>query len=210
MGNREDLLAGARKVIVEQGVAKATARDIAAAAGVSLAAIGYHFGSKEQLITEALIDALGTAIGDGMGDLISAGAGESPLDAFVRLWNGMPEIFAANREALLASLENTLRIVRNPAGQQQMQAAVDGAFEGIAEDYTAAHPQLDDEQARALSELSFALVQGIAIIWLLNPEGTPTGDRLASAIRALAPAARVEVAGAAPSADDLTDAGSSA
>ena len=55
MGNREDLLAGARRVIIERGVAKVTARDIASAAGVSLAAIGYHFGSKEQLITEALM-----------------------------------------------------------------------------------------------------------------------------------------------------------
>ena len=31
MGNREDLLSGARRVILERGVAKATARDIAVA-----------------------------------------------------------------------------------------------------------------------------------------------------------------------------------
>ena len=49
MGNREDLFAGARQVILERGVAKATAREIANAAGVSLAAIGYHFGSKDEL-----------------------------------------------------------------------------------------------------------------------------------------------------------------
>ncbi|MET4159307.1 TetR family transcriptional regulator [Agromyces sp. PvR057] len=188
MGNREDLLAGARKVIVEQGVAKATARDIAAAAGVSLAAIGYHFGSKEQLITEALLDALGTAIGDGMGELIRAGADDAPLDGFARLWNGMPAVFAENREALLASLENTLRIVRDPVGRGQMQAAVEGAYEGIAEEFEQAHPDLDADRARALSEFSFALVQGLAILWLLNPEGTPSGDRLASAVRALVPA----------------------
>ncbi|GAA1956207.1 TetR/AcrR family transcriptional regulator [Agromyces allii] len=192
MGNREDLLAGARKVIEEQGVAKATARDIAGAAGVSLAAIGYHFGSKEQLITEALLDALGTAIGDGMGELIREGAADAPIDGFARLWNGMPAVFADNREALLASLENTLRIVRNPVGREQMQAAVEGAYEGIAEEFAAAHPDLGDERARALSEFSFALVQGLAILWLLNPEGTPSGDRLASAVRTLAPAPPVE------------------
>lgn len=186
MGNREDLLAGARKVIVERGVAKATARDIAAEAGVSLAAIGYHFGSKEQLITEALLDTLGTGIGDGMGDLIRQGSGKAPLEAFAHLWNGMPEIFATNRDALLASLENTLRIVRDPGGQQQMVAAIEGAYAGIADDFAAADPQLDDDQARALSELSFALVQGLAILWLVSPEGTPSGDRLAAAVRSLA------------------------
>lgn len=185
MGNREDLLAGARKVIVERGVAKATARDIASEAGVSLAAIGYHFGSKDQLITEALIDALGTAIGDGMGGLIREGEGLSLLDAFAHLWNGMPAIYADNREALLASLENTLRVVRDPDGLQQMSGAVDGAFEGIAEDFASAHPDLDDGPAAALAQLSFAIVQGLAVIWLVNPAGTPSGDRIAEAVRVL-------------------------
>ncbi len=70
MGNREDLLAGARQVILERGVAKATARDIAAAAGVSLAAIGYHFGSKDELVTAALMESLGSGIGDEMESVV--------------------------------------------------------------------------------------------------------------------------------------------
>jgi AcrR family transcriptional regulator len=186
MGNREDLLAGARKVIEERGVAKTTARDIATEAGVSLAAIGYHFGSKEQLITEALIDTLDTSIGDSMGELIREGGGRSLNDAFAHLWNGMPAIYADHRGALLASLENTLRIVRDPEGGGQMGGAVDGAFADIAGEFASAHPDLDEEQARAVSELSFAIVQGLALIWLVNPEGTPTGDRMAAAVRLLA------------------------
>lgn len=186
MGNREDLLAGARKVIIERGVAKATARDIAAAAGVSLAAIGYHFGSKERLLTEALTDALGTAIGDGMGDLIREGAGTPPLDAFAHTWNGIPGIFAANREAILASLENILRVVRDPDAQRHMDAAIGEAHRGIAEDLRSAHPQLTDDQAQALAQLDFVLVQGLALLWLVSPDGqVASGDRLAEAISAL-------------------------
>ena len=186
MGNREDLLAGARKVIIERGVAKATARDIAAAAGVSLAAIGYHFGSKERLLTEALTDALGTAIGDGMGDLIREGAGTPPLHAFAHTWNGIPGIFAANREAILASLENILRVVRDPDAQRHMDAAIGEAYRGIAEDLRASHPQLTDDQAQALAQLDFVLVQGLALLWLVSPDGVvPSGDRLAEAITAL-------------------------
>ncbi len=55
---------GARKAILERGLAKVTARDIAAAASVSLAAIGYHFGSKDRLISEAITEATGSVIGD--------------------------------------------------------------------------------------------------------------------------------------------------
>ncbi|WP_031080407.1 TetR family transcriptional regulator, partial [Streptomyces sp. NRRL WC-3549] len=40
MGNREDLLKGAKQCLVERGWARTTVRDIAAAAGVSHAAIG--------------------------------------------------------------------------------------------------------------------------------------------------------------------------
>jgi AcrR family transcriptional regulator len=57
VGNREALLAGARQCLFEPGYARTTARDIAAAAGVSLAAIGYHFGSKEALLNAAIIEA---------------------------------------------------------------------------------------------------------------------------------------------------------
>jgi AcrR family transcriptional regulator len=186
MGNREDLLAGARKVIIERGVAKATARDIAAAAGVSLAAIGYHFGSKERLITEALTEAVGTAIGDGMSELIREGADAPPLEAFAHTWSGIPGIFAANREAILASLENAMRIVRDPGAQQYMDGAISEAYRGIAEDLRVAHPHLTDDQAQALAQLDFVLVQGFALLWLLSPDGeVPSGDRLAEAITAL-------------------------
>jgi AcrR family transcriptional regulator len=117
MGNREDLLAGARKAIMERGVAKTTARDIATAAGVSLAAIGYHFGSKERLITEALAEALGTGIGDSMDALIRESSGKPLLQAFAQMWDGMPEVFEANREGMLASLENLVRVARAPESQ---------------------------------------------------------------------------------------------
>lgn len=187
MGNREDLLAGARKVILERGVAKATARDIAAAAGVSLAAIGYHFGSKDRLVTEALAEALGNAIGDAMEALIADGAGSSPLAGFTGLWNAMPAVFADNHEAMLASLENIVRIVRSDDARAQLGDQLSHAFADLAATVRAAHPELDVAQADAIGRLYFALVQGLGVLWLLNPGGAVAdGDQLATAIRALA------------------------
>ncbi|MFD4430597.1 TetR family transcriptional regulator [Nocardia sp. NPDC058497] len=187
MGNREDLLAGARKVILERGVAKATARDIAAAAGVSLAAIGYHFGSKERLVTEALSEALGNSIGDAMEELIDEGAGTSPLAGLTRLWNGMPAVFADNHEAMLASLENIVRIVRSDEARAQLGDQLSGAYTDLAANLRAAHPELDEAQADAISRLYFVLAQGLGVLWLLNPgEVVADGDQLAEAVRALA------------------------
>ncbi|WP_435793576.1 TetR/AcrR family transcriptional regulator [Nonomuraea glycinis] len=60
MGNREDPLQGAKLCLYEKGYFHTTARDIATAAGVSLAAIGYHYGTKDALLNEPVS---GTATG---------------------------------------------------------------------------------------------------------------------------------------------------
>src|SRR3979411_3406647 len=59
MGNREDLLTGALLCLKEKGWARTTVRDIAAAAGVNHAAIGYHFGSRGGHLMHALSQAEG-------------------------------------------------------------------------------------------------------------------------------------------------------
>ena len=55
MGHKEDLLAGAKKCLVELGYAKTTARDSVKASHTNLASIGYHFGSKDALLTQAMM-----------------------------------------------------------------------------------------------------------------------------------------------------------
>ena len=49
MTNRDALLLAAKKCLLEKGLNRTTARDIASAAGVSLAAIGYHFFARKRL-----------------------------------------------------------------------------------------------------------------------------------------------------------------
>src|ERR1700742_3280114 len=54
VGHREDLLTAARQCLQERGYARTTARELVAASGTNLASIGYHFGSKDALLSEAL------------------------------------------------------------------------------------------------------------------------------------------------------------
>ena len=51
---RQHLLDAARHCVRETGLAGATSREITATAGVNLAAITYHFGSKEELFQAVL------------------------------------------------------------------------------------------------------------------------------------------------------------
>ncbi|MFD9052977.1 TetR/AcrR family transcriptional regulator [Streptomyces zaomyceticus] len=50
---REKLLEGALRTLVEQGIAKASARAIATTAGVNQALVFYHFGSVDELLAAA-------------------------------------------------------------------------------------------------------------------------------------------------------------
>lgn len=52
-GTREKLLEGALRTLVEQGIAKTSARTIAATAGVGQGLIFYHFGSVDELLAAA-------------------------------------------------------------------------------------------------------------------------------------------------------------
>jgi AcrR family transcriptional regulator len=51
---REQLLWATRRCVRDKGLAATTSRDITGKAGVNLAAITYHFGSKDELVAEAL------------------------------------------------------------------------------------------------------------------------------------------------------------
>lgn len=55
---RRRLIEATRRCIGAKGLANTTSRDLTTEAEANLAAITYHFGSKDQLVAEALLDAL--------------------------------------------------------------------------------------------------------------------------------------------------------
>ncbi|MEU1426613.1 helix-turn-helix domain-containing protein [Nocardia sp. NPDC005746] len=187
MGNREDLLEGARKAVLERGLAKVTARDIASAAGVSLAAIGYHFGSKDQLITEAITIGVGTQIGDGMEAAIrDAGEGRTLWESLAATWNGFVDVVQRNRDGLLLSMENGLQIARDPAQQIFMAEATEVAHRDIVAIVKSTHPDLSQDQAVAVGKLLFLVFQGLAIQMVIAPSAELLdGDSLTTAIEAI-------------------------
>src|SRR5882724_10306811 len=97
MGNREDLLAGAKQCLREKGYARTTARDIATASGVSLAAIGYHFGSKDALMNQAVYEAVGDWSETFERALAAADPEASAPQRLDLQWTRMVESFGENR-----------------------------------------------------------------------------------------------------------------
>src|SRR3954468_23080055 len=85
ISHREQLLEGAIECLRTKGYARTTARDIAAAANANLASIGYHFGSKEALLNEAILRACEQWT-NRLGEAAFAGEDESPLGHMAASW----------------------------------------------------------------------------------------------------------------------------
>src|SRR5258706_8969433 len=138
MGNREKLLDGALKGLLEKGYAATTARDIATAAGVSLAAINYHFRTTDALLDEALRRAL-DEWGDELERALTGGPDvEDSQERFVAIWDRVIASVAQNRSLWTTQFEVVTVLGRQAApespwaaAQVEAEGALAALFHGI-------------------------------------------------------------------------------
>ena len=186
MGNRESLLAGAQRCLYEKGYARTTARDIAAASGVSLAAIGYHFGSVEALLNAAMIEAIdewGQQLQRNLAADASRYAAMEPLERFAAVWARILDSFETQRALWVATLEVAAQIERAPEVRAFLAEALQQGRLGLAELFQGIDPVTDEHTAWLVGSLYQALMSGVAIQWLADPARAPSGADLAHALR---------------------------
>ncbi|GAA1223357.1 TetR/AcrR family transcriptional regulator [Kitasatospora nipponensis] len=187
MGNREALLAGAKRCLYEKGYGRTTARDIASASGVSLAAIGYHYGSKDALMNTALIEATGDwgdALGAALADPAYAQVG--PEERFVLSWDRVLETFVEHRGLWTAQLEMVAQIEHIPELKASLGAAQRMARLGLAALFQGRTEVPDDETELARGIFYQALLAGLAVQWLAAPDQVPSGRDLFRGLQVVA------------------------
>jgi AcrR family transcriptional regulator len=187
MGNREALLAGAKRCIVEKGYAHTTARDIVAASGTNLASIGYHFGSKDALLDAAILDSF-----DDWDDDIEAALRDHhdgpPTDRLAAFLDVLIDKVRTDRAMVAASVQWVAQIEFSAAVRGQLAEAFDGARRAFAAMLLGVE-EVDDESALAVGSLGLALVNGLVLQWLVDSDRAPSGREVAAALRAVATSA---------------------
>jgi AcrR family transcriptional regulator len=186
MGNREALLAGAQRCLYERGYARTTARDIAAASGVSLAAIGYHFGSVEALLNAAMIQAIeawGQAIGRELAADAEIAPDAPPLERFAAIWTRIIATFETHRPLWVATFEVLAQIERAPDVRQFLADALQQGREGLAMLFQHIDASSDEHRAQIVGSFYQALMSGIVVQWVTDPARAPSGRDLAEALR---------------------------
>lgn len=187
MGNREDLLAGAVTCLKERGWARTTVRDIAAAAGVSHAAIGYHFGSREALLLAAYVQAMeewGDEVGKAVGAAASSGA--SRREQYAALWDELIKSVRAQRQLWSASIEASVVAQHNSQVHSLLASAMGEGRRGLAAELMGvAEEELPEEVERTVGAVQMALVTGLMFQWLVDADHAPSGSDVVAGLASI-------------------------
>ena len=188
MGNREALLAAAVSCLYEKGYARTTARDVATAAGTSLAAIGYHYGTTQNLLNQAVFLAM-----DRFGDEVQArmradsAEGQPYLERFTKIFAQTIDSIRDDRPVWESTLDMMAQIRHVPEIHDLLRGGLHAArtgnvamFEGVDES------TVDERQERTLGAFYYSLIVGLVIQWLLDPDSAPTAEDLAESLRTIA------------------------
>lgn len=183
MGHREALIAGAKRCLYERGYARTTARDIVAASGTNLASIGYHFGSKEALLNAAMIEAIeewSSEIAIALAADTEAAPGS--VEQFKAIWTRVIESFTTHRQLWLATLEIMIQAEHLPEVRAYLADAVEQGRTGLASLFQPEAVVGDAQTARVVGAFYQALLSGVFIQWLIDPQHAPSSDDLAEAL----------------------------
>lgn len=188
MGHREALLKGAKRCIIEKGYARTTARDVVEASSTNLASIGYHFGSMENLMSEALI-ALHNEWGDQIEAVMAAKKDAPPALHFRAGWEEMLRQNREDRNVAVAGIEVMAQALRSPAVTRALADAYAKGRHGLFELFAGDASAYSKEDRVAVGSAILALIAGLMIQEVLEPGSSPDADSLMRALRILGKAA---------------------
>jgi len=170
-GTRDDLLRAARVCVREQGLAGATSREITAEAGANLAAITYHFGSKDELIAEALFGEIERRVRPALQGLEAAG---DPAQLMLQTVQALLVEFERSKRDTLVYLEALLMATRD-AGYRRRALKL---YRSVGDELAALIAALvadgaipDWVEPEPMASLILSVANGVALQTRLDPSG---------------------------------------
>jgi AcrR family transcriptional regulator len=186
-GNRAALLEGAVRCIQERGYGHTTARDLVEVSDTNLAAIGYHFGSKEVLLNEALAEC-GRRWLDQIAQL-AAHAGDEGAGGWETVVTAIHRSVEEGRPIAIGYLEAWTQAQRSPELRDQLARHYREIRSTTAAIATASvrGGAMHVSDSEELGAVLVAVADGLIVQWLLDPDALPDPARLARILAPLIP-----------------------
>jgi AcrR family transcriptional regulator len=171
--NRAALVEGTLRCLERLPPEQITARAIAAESGANLASIAYHFGSKDALVTEAVIEGLDRWLVE-IEHALTTVAVEAPALRFTRAG----EAIEATRRRHLGLARNFLGALAKAQHDARLARLLAEGFRHTRPNIAALLGLGDDEAGRDAAGLVHSLFVGLLFQQLLDPELGIEGDRM--------------------------------
>jgi AcrR family transcriptional regulator len=184
MSHRDALLEAARRLILEKGFAATTARDLVAASGTNLGSIGYHFGSREALLSQAIEELF-----DEWTELLTSAAfseeGASPLERLTASWKATLATLNEHHGLIRAFVEALAHAERSPEFRKRMRnhyRRVQRRVARLVETALGPDAVAKGADPMVIALFVIAVFDGLAVQFRMAPEDTPSGEQLVNAL----------------------------
>jgi AcrR family transcriptional regulator len=184
------LLDAAKQLVGERGYAGASVRELAAAAGTNIAAVNYHFGSREKLLNQAVLEYF-LEWGDRVAE-VDIDPDAEPLVQLAARARQMVDGLPAAQPAFVVFLEALLQARRSPELHRQLSEHYSEQRRRAMQSIAASNSgrELPPRFQEVVASYVLAVIDGLQLQALLDPEAIPTGEELAVLYEGLAAAAR--------------------
>jgi AcrR family transcriptional regulator len=184
------LLDAAKQLVVERGYAGVSVRELTAAAGTNIASVSYHFGSREKLLNQAVLEYF-LEWSDRIAE-VDVDPDIEPLAQLAARARPMIDGLPAAQPAFVVFLEALLQARRSPELHRQLSEHYSEqrrrAMQSIAASKSGR--ELPNRVQEVMASYILAVLDGLQVQALLDPEAIPTGEELATLYEGLAAHAR--------------------
>jgi AcrR family transcriptional regulator len=171
--NRANLIEGTLRCLERLPPERMTARAIAEESGANLASITYHFGTKDELVTAAVIEGLDRWLADvaaGLADLSEA----EPAARFRRAW----EVIKQTRRRHTGLAKNFVGALAKAQHDPRVRAMLAEGFHRSRGRVAVLLGLGDDPAGHDAAGLVLAMFDGLLFQILLDPELAIEGDQM--------------------------------
>jgi AcrR family transcriptional regulator len=171
--NRSNLIEGTLRCLERLPPERVTARAIARESGANLASITYHFGSKDDLVTEAVIEGL-----DRWLDEIAAGLGDLEAQAPAERYRRAAELIETTRRSHTGLARNFVGALAKAQHDPRVRKMLAEGFDRTRPTVASLLGLGGDRAGRDAAGLVLALFYGLLLQVLLDPALGIEGARM--------------------------------
>jgi len=171
--NRSRLIDGTLRCLERLPPERITARAIAAESGANLASITYHFGSKDNLVTEAVIEGLDRWLAD-----IASGLDDLPSHAPPARFRRAAEVIETGRQRHTGLAKNFVGALAKARHDPRIRKMLAAGFRRSRPKVASVLGLGSDQAGEDAGGLVLALFYGLLLQVLLDPALAVDGDRM--------------------------------